>query len=99
MSKNAQKELLDWLDGEIKSCEKRLDSSINMGWDGKASVSMSLLRKFRPLRHLVKNFGQWQKEAEALWELSPIIEGLVDGVPLKELIRNIRDFDLMKEER
>lgn len=98
MSKDAQKELLDWLDGEIKSCERRLESSINMGWDDKASVCGALLRKFKPLRRLVEAFyGDWKPIASGLcasdtWDEYP------EKAKIENIIEDIGGFDPMAAE-
>jgi len=93
-----QKELLDWLDGEIKHHEKRLESSINMGWDDKASISMALLRKFRPLRRLAEKFyGEWREKADLILTLkdTTFLDGFIKSC---NLMRDIRDFDPMLAE-
>ena len=49
------KQTLEWVNEEISYHKKRLDSSINMGWQDKAAISKAMLMRFEDIRALIES--------------------------------------------
>ena len=87
-----QKELLDWLDGEIAWQEKIIEEMIECGEMNVDSMEQKKLVNLQALRRLVEKFyGEWQKDANNL------NIDFVEWPELVVLVESIRDFDPMKE--
>ena len=83
MSKDAQKELLEYLDGQIAFVEA-LDLN-------RTNAIMKALRRL-----VEKFYGEWREKADLILTLkdTTFLDGFIKSC---NLMREIRDFDPMKE--
>jgi len=83
MSKDAQKELLEYLDGQIAFVEA-LDLN-------RTNAIMKALRRLAE-----KFYGEWREKADLILTLkdTTFLDGFIKSC---NLMRDIRDFDPMKE--
>lgn len=95
MSEPTEKEMLEVMDGQIMGWEIIVKTDSRTLKSGKRPDEF--LSILYAIRRLIEKFFELKERADAIWELSPTIEEFVDGVPLKELVREIRDFGKEKK--